>query len=465
MSNLIDVVQTTLSFLFSQKIRILCGQICTNKNMAPSQTAFDNFLKNLYEAAQILSLEDKIVQKIQTPENIFEKEISFKRDDGTIETVNGYRVQHNSSRGPYKGGIRFHPEADLEEVKTLASLMSLKCAVVNIPLGGGKGGVQVNPKGLSKKELEQLSRAYFKAGTEAKIFGEQKDIPAPDVYTNPQVMAWMMDEYETIVGYKAPGVITGKPVEIGGSLGRNYATAQGGFFVLQDYLKKTGKKPEETTIAIQGFGNAGAYFAEIADRAGFRVVAASDSSGAIFCAGDQCEIPKLKEYKTTFGSLRGNFCEGDLCDIEKMSAEKVKILTNEELLHLDVDVLVLAALDGVINKENAETIKAPIILELANGPVTNEADQILFKNDITVIPDILANAGGVTVSYFEWVQNRSGDVWEENYVNEKLHKVMSNAFTDLLKTQSSYESISLRQAAFVLSLERIINAMQLRGQL
>ncbi|MDH3324900.1 MAG: Glu/Leu/Phe/Val dehydrogenase, partial [Candidatus Peregrinibacteria bacterium] len=340
---------------------------------------------------------------------------------------------------------------------------------VNIPMGGGKGGVTVNPKELSKTEHERLARAYYRAGTEAGIFNVNKDIPAPDVYTNPQTMAWMMDEHEKVIGYKSPGCITGKPLELGGSLGRMYSTSQGGFFVLLEYLKCIGKKPEDTTVAIQGFGNAGAFFADIASAAGFKVMAVSDSKGGLFCSGDQCEIPKLKEYKKEYGSLRANFCQGDSCDFHKMDKENVKVISNEELLTLDVDVLVVAALDGVIHKDNADNIKAKIVLELANGPVTIEADKILHERDIVVIPDILANAGGVTVSYFEWVQNRSGDVWEEDYVNEKLKKIMVNSFKDLLNIYEKHEKegkdITLRTAAFILGMERIVNAMTLRGHL
>lgn len=426
---------------------------------------FENFLINLNQAAQTMNLSKKAIEKLQTPENIFQTNIEFELDNGEMETVEAYRVQHNSARGPYKGGIRFHHEADLDEVKSLASLMSLKCAVVNIPLGGGKGGIQVNPKRLSNSELERMSRAYFNVGTSAGIFGVNKDIPAPDVYTTPQIMSWMLDEHEKILGHKSPGVITGKPLELGGSLGRGYATSQGGFFVLMDYLKQLRKKPEETTIAVQGFGNAGAFFTEIAHNAGFKIVAVSDSKGALVHKEGTFEIDKLYHYKKTGGSLRGNFCQEDDCDLTKMSSEKVKIISNEELLELDVDVLVLAALDGVIHEENASNVKAKLILELANGPVTPEADKILETKKIDCIPDILANAGGVTVSYFEWVQNRSGDVWEEDYVNMKLEKIMKNAFADLQKIQAQYDTCSMRNAAFILGIERIETAMKLRGHL
>ncbi len=425
---------------------------------------FENFLANLKQASDVIGLTDETREKLATPENIFDTEIEFTTDSGEKRKIPAYRVQHNSARGPYKGGIRFHQDADLNEVKTLASLMSVKCAVVNIPLGGGKGGVTVDPKPLSKKELEQIARAYSRAGTEAGIFGVNNDVPAPDVYTNPQIMAWMLDEHEKVIGYKSPGFITGKPLELGGSLGRSYATSQGGFFVLREYLKKTGKKPEETTVAVQGFGNAGAFFADIAVTAGFKVVAVSDSSGAIQTKEAKFDIDKVHTYKDQHGGL----CKG-FTDEEKMKEANVQVISNEELLDLDVDVLVLAALDGVIHENNAENIKAKVILELANGPVTIEADKILEKNGVVVIPDILANAGGVTVSYFEWVQTRSGDVWEEDYVNSKLEKIMINSFEDLLKIYDKYNAegkdISYRTAAFILGMERIITAMQLRGQI
>ncbi len=425
---------------------------------------FENFLINLRSASKTIGLSEEALKALETPEHIYDTEVEFELDSGEKRKVPGYRVEHNSARGPYKGGIRFHHEADLDEVKALASLMSLKCAVVNIPMGGGKGGITVNPKELSPTEIERMSRAYFRWGTEKGIFGVNRDVPAPDVYTTPQIMAWMMDEHEKVLGYLSPGVITGKPLELGGSLGRSYATSQGGFFVLQKYLEQTGKKPEDTTVAVQGFGNAGAYFAEIAHKAGFKVIAASDSKGAVVCDSEtgSFDVEKLSAWKKEAGSLRGNFCEGDTCDMEKMKLESVKTMSNEELLELDVDVLCLAALDGVVHEENAGNVKAKIILELANGPVTPEADTILEKNGVVVMPDILANAGGVTVSYFEWVQNRSGDVWAEDYVIDKLKVIMDNAFEDFMQVKEEY-NVSYREAAFVLGVERIVTAMKLRG--
>jgi glutamate dehydrogenase (NADP+) len=423
---------------------------------------FENFINNLDKASQTIGLDQKYQERLQTPNNIFETEITYKKDDGSTGKAQAYRVQHNNARGPYKGGIRFHPLADKEEVKALASLMSIKCSVVNIPLGGGKGGVQINPKELSQTEIESAARAYFRAGTEAGIFGERKDIPAPDVYTNPQTMAWMLDEYESIVGYHAPAVITGKPLEVGGSLGRSYATSQGGFFVLRQYFENKGDSLKGKTVAVQGFGNAGAYFASIAAKAGCKVIAVSDSKGGVQTTSAEFDVEKLKVYKKHGGSLRGNFCEEDTCDIAKMSTENLQVISNEDLITMDVDVLVLAALDGVIHKENAHQIKAKTILELANGPITLEADEILEANNIDVIADILANAGGVTVSYFEWVQNLSGDVWEEDYVINKLEKVMNNAFTDVQNTKNTY-SVSYREAAFIVGIQRLVKAMELRG--
>ena len=425
-------------------------------------TPFDYFQQNFGLAADCLGLEAATRKKLMEPENIFKKEIEFKTDSGETKTVSAYRVQNNSARGPYKGGIRFHPEANEAEVKTLAALMSLKCAVVNIPLGGGKGGVEVNPKNLSQTELERVARSYMRALAENNIVGPEKDIPAPDVYTNPQTMAWMLDEYEKVVGHKAPGVITGKPIALGGSLGRSYATAQGGFFVLRDYLKDQGKKLSETTVAVQGFGNAGSYFASIASDAGMKVVAVSDSSGGVFCNGDQCEVPKLKEYKEDSGSLRGNFCQGDSCDVDKMKKAEVEMISNEELLALEVDVLVLAALDGAVDERNANEVKAKTILELANGPVTPEGDEILERNGVAVIPDILANAGGVTVSYFEWVQNLANYYWTEVEVFQKLKKIMVENFDEAWKIKEENKT-DLRTAVFALALGRLALAIKARG--
>ncbi len=411
---------------------------------------FENYLQILKKAGDHLKIDETALIHFQQPENIFETEIEFTRDNGEVEKVKAYRIQHNSSRGPYKGGVRFHQAADLDEVKSLASLMSLKCAVVDIPFGGGKGGVQIDPKQLSENELQRLSRAYMRAGTEAGIFGVNKDIPAPDVNTTPRVMAWMLDEYESIIGYKEPGVITGKPLEIGGSKGRSYSTSQGGYYVFE-YLRQSllgDKLPADITIAVQGFGNAGAELAKEFHQQGYRVVAVSDSRGGAFCE-HMCDVKHLENVKKGNGTVA-------------TESAGISIISNEDLLALDVDVLVLAALDGSVHANNAENIKAKVILELANGPVTPAADTVLENNGVVIIPDILANAGGVTVSYFEWIQNRSGDVWEEEHVNTRLKSVMEKSATEIFDL-SQKEACSLRTAAFVLGMRRILTATQLRG--
>jgi glutamate dehydrogenase len=352
----------------------------------------------------------------------------------------GYRVQFNDARGPFKGGIRFHPDVNLDEVKALAAWMTLKCAVAHIPLGGAKGGIIVNPKELSKSELERLSREYIhKLHND---LGPDKDIPAPDVYTTPEIMAWMLDEYEKFHG-RNPGMITGKPIEIGGSKGRDKATAMGGFFVLAQALKVMNiKKP---TVAVQGFGNAGSVIAEILYDAGFKIVAISDSKSGIFDENG-LNIKELIEYKKNTGTVKG-FIGKDI--------------TNEELLEIDADVLVPAALENQITELNADAIQAKIILELANGPTTPEADKILFKKGTVVIPDILANSGGVTVSYFEWVQNIQNYYWTTDEVNARLKEKIVTAFENIYSISVEHK-IDLRTAAYILAVERISKAILLR---
>lgn len=414
-------------------------------------TPFENYLSVLSRAGELLSLPESALKHFREPQHIFQTEISLIRDDGTEIKIPAYRVQHNNARGPFKGGIRFHADADLEEVKSLASLMSLKCAIVDIPFGGGKGGVQINPKDLSPAELQRVSRAYMKAAAEAHVFGVDKDIPAPDVNTTPQIMAWMLDEYEATVGHSEPGVITGKPLAVGGIAGRSYATSRGALHVfLQMQPKLYGdRQPEDITVAIQGFGNAGAEFAKELHDLGYRVVAISDSRGGSHCA-QQCDIRHLEHIKREHGSV-------------SIKADDIAIITNEALLELEVDLLVLAALDGVVHEKNAANIKAKAILELANGPVTAAADEILEKQGITVIPDILANAGGVTVSYFEWIQNRSGDVWEESTVNQRLESVMKKSAQAVVE-RADQESCTLRIAAFLIGIERVLVATTIRGR-
>lgn len=369
----------------------------------------------------------------------------IKMDSGKTELFTGYRVQYNDSRGPTKGGIRFHPDVDLEEVKTLAFLMTLKCAVVDIPFGGAKGAVKVNPKKLSKKELEKVSRGYIKQIY--GVIGPKKDIPAPDVYTTPEMMAWMRDEYEKITGEDAPAVITGKPVEKLGSKGRTIATAQGGVYVLKEAVKVLGINGD-IKIAIQGFGNAGMNIAQILDKEGYKIIGVSDSRSGVYDKNG-LDIEKLIKHKKK---------------TKKISGFKAKEISNKELVELECDVLVPAAIAGQINNDNAANVKAKIILELANAPVTPEADDILFKNKVVVVPDILANAGGVVVSYFEWLQNLNNEYWELDVVLEKLDRKMVKAFNNVYD-KSKKMKISMRKAAYKLAIEKIIEAEKQRGNL
>ncbi len=409
---------------------------------------FQNYLDNLERARKSLDLTDKEVEKLQNPQNVIQTELKIKTSNGE-ENFPAYRVQFNNSRGPFKGGIRFHPAADLDEVKALAALMAIKCAVVGIPLGGAKGGVTIDPKKYNTKDLEEVARAWARAM--APYIGVSKDIPAPDVYTNSGTMAHILDEYEKIVGHEEFGVITGKPLALGGSLGRNTATAQGGVYVLENLLVDLGLNVKGLKISVQGFGNAGYTAASILNKMGAKIVAVSDSSGGVYFA-DGLDPEELNNFKENGGSLK---------DFNK---DGYKIITNEELLVTECDVLIPAALDNQITKDNAGSIKAKIVLELANGPTTPEADKILFEKGITLVPDVLANAGGVTVSYFEWVQNRAGDMWTEEIIFDRLKNIMTQSYKSA-KALSVEKNIDMRLACFSLGVKRIIEAMNLRGRL
>ncbi len=401
---------------------------------------FDNAMKQLDKAAEIMNLASDIHEVLRQPERVLTVSIPVKMDDRSTQVYTGFRSQYSSVLGPYKGGIRYHWNVTLDEVKALSFWMMVKCATVNIPLGGGKGGVIVNPKELSEGELERLSRGFVR-----KIWrniGSDKDIPAPDVYTTPQIMGWMRDEYEKLVGHPDPGVITGKPLDQGGSEARGYSTAQGGAYCTRELATKLGSNPSETTVAIQGFGNAGSFMAKILSEMGYRVVAVSDSRGAIKTINnEQLTINNLLEHKKTTGSVSGFAGTEDI--------------SNEEILELDVDILVPAALENVITAENAGNIKAKAIVELANGPTTPEADEILKERGVIVVPDVLANAGGVTVSYFEWDQNVKGEHWSEEDVLIKLEKIMVDAFNEVWETKEKY-NVDMRTAAFVKAIERVV---------
>lgn len=412
---------------------------------------FTNAMKKLKESLDLMGVDGKYFDKLSKPEAILEKDINIKMDDGSEKKLSAYRVQFNSARGPYKGGIRFHHEANLDEVKTLAFLMSLKCAVANIPMGGGKGGVQVNPKELSEAELEKVSRAWVNAFFDQ--IGPDKDIPAPDVYTNPQIMSWMVDEYSKLAGQPTPASFTGKTIEDGGSAGREFSTSMGGYYALMELMKKIGKKPEETTVAVQGYGNVGYNAARILNEKGFKVVAVSDSKGGIIDLRRQGMNPEnILKTKKENGEIGGCYCDGFVCD-----CENYKKNTNPELLELDVDVLVPAALENQITEDNVNNIKAKVIVELANGPITPEADEILFNKGVYGIPDILANAGGVVVSYFEWLQNLKNEKWTEEEVLKKLSDIMTKEFDNIWLIAED-KKIDLRMAAYILGVGRIIDA-------
>ncbi len=378
---------------------------------------------------------------VKHPQKVFQVNYPIKKDDGTIEIITAYRVQYNLNLGPGKGGIRFHQDVDLDEVSELAFGMMLKTSVTDLPFGGAKGGVRINPKNYSKSELEKISRGYVRELFNA--VGPTKDVPAPDVNTNPQIMSWMLDEYEKIAGEKSPAFITGKPISDGGSEGRDKSTAMGGFYILgEEYADVEDKS--SICVAIQGFGNAGSVMAELLYNDGYKVVAISDSSCALYDKNG-LNIPKILEKTYKDGSKIARL---DSLDLEK--------ITNEELLELDVDLLVPAALGGVINSQNADNIKAPIVLELANGPVLPDAEQILEAKGTRIIPGLIANSGGVIVSYFEWDQNLKGEHWTLEEVNTKLKDRIIGAFSKI-KDLAQKENLSLRKAANKIAIKRVID--------
>jgi glutamate dehydrogenase (NADP+) len=404
---------------------------------------FSNAMQQLEDAYKFVKVSEDTKRILGQPKEIMEAAIPVRMDDGSLKVFTGYRVHYNDARGPTKGGIRYHPGVSLSEVKALAFWMTIKNAVANLPYGGAKGGIIVDPKQLSTAELERLSRGYIRAF--ADFVGPDRDIPAPDVYTNAHVMAWMSDEYDTIMRSHQPAMITGKPVAMGGSLGRDTATAKGAYFVLQEAAKAKGLDPTQATVAVQGFGNAGSYLALFCHEAGFKVVAVSDSKGGIYDEKG-LDIPKVFKTKTGTG---------------KLPAIGKKV-TNEELLELPVDILVPAALENQFTKKNAPKVKAKLIVEVANGPTTPEADKFFQQKGILVVPDVLANSGGVTVSYFEWVQNREGYYWSEEEVFDRLKRIIVpefHAIYDLMGKQRS----TMREAAFVHALKRIVAAIEARG--
>ncbi len=407
---------------------------------------FEVALENFDHAAKLLDLDHNIRQQMRLPERELTVHFPVEMRDGDFRMFTGYRVQHSTARGPGKGGVRYHPLVTLDEVRALASWMTWKCAVVNIPFGGAKGGVVCDPKQMDRMELENLTRRYT---TEiSHIIGPQRDIPAPDVYTNSQVMAWMMDTYSMSKGYSVPGVVTGKPLSIGGSEGREEATARGCVYVIAEAAKYCGLELRHARVSVQGFGNAGSIAARLLhDEHDCRIAAASDSTGAIF-NGQGLDPHRLIEYKRVTGSV------ADFPDSEPIS--------REEVLTLDCDVLIPAALENAITKRIAPKVKASIIAEAANGPTVPEADRILYGDGKIILPDILANAGGVTVSYFEWVQNNTGYFWQLEEVNRRLKEVMIRAFNELQNVARKF-GVDSRCAAYIVAIQRAHEAIRFRG--
>lgn len=392
----------------------------------------------LTKVAAIARISPLLLARLMEPDRTITVSLPIEMDNGEVKTFSGYRVQHNNILGPYKGGLRYHPNVSMDEVRALAFWMTMKCAVVDVPFGGGKGGITVNPKELSEKELKKLTQVF--ANRLAPVIGPTIDVPAPDVNTNPTIMSWIVEEYSNIVGKPSPAVITGKPVDQGGSLGRTEATGFGGGFVLQQALKTLSMQKKGLTVAIQGFGNVGYYAAEYLSAHGFTVVAVSDSKQGIYEAKG-LDPKKVLTHKEKTGSLSG----------------MGETITNNELLELPVDILIPAALENVITKENAANIQAKIILELANGPTTDDADVILSKKDVVVIPDILANSGGVCTSYFEWFQNMENAHWTKEQVFEKLKTQLERVTDETFAIQKKYK-VTLRDSAYLLALERLQKA-------
>jgi len=390
-------------------------------------------------AADLLHIDQKIRALLLKHDLVLKVKMAVKMENGEIAEFQGFRAQHNNIRGPYKGGIRYHPNVSEDEVKALSFWMTIKNAVVGVPFGGGKGGIIVNPKVLTKKELERLTRAYARAI--APMVGPMKDVPAPDVNTDSQTMAWFMDEYSKAVGYNVYGVVTGKPVEVGGSLGREAATGLGAFFATKEAEK------DFKTVAVHGFGNVGLHYAKICHENGYRVVAAADSKGAVYNEKG-LDIPKVIEHKHKTGSVI-NFAGG-------------KTISEKEFFAADTDILALAAFENSLTKDNVGTVRAKLVVELANGPTTPEADAVLKEKGIKLIPDVLANSGGVAVSYFEWVQNNYGYYWEEAEVNEKLKKMMVKAYQNVAETAAEFKT-DMRTAAYIYAIRKLEEVYRLRG--
>lgn len=417
--------------------------------MNQTYNPYDNVLQVVQQAADILGYSDSDIEAIKYPERELKVSIPVRMDDGTTHVFQGYRIQHSTSRGPAKGGIRFHPDVSADEVRALAAWMTFKCAVVNIPYGGGKGGVVCDPTKLTENEIRAITRRYTSAI--APLIGPEQDIPAPDVGTNAAVMGWIMDTYSMLKGHCIHGVVTGKPLELGGALGRNDATGRGVMFTTHNILGKLDISAEGTTVAVQGAGNVGSVTAKLLYQSGMKVVAISDVSGGIYNP-EGLDIPAILAY---LAADRRNL-------LKDFNEEGTIHISNEELLELDVTVLIPAALENQINADNADKIKAKLIVEAANGPVASEADPVLTEKGILIVPDILANAGGVVVSYFEWVQNIQSVSWTEDEVNKKLREIMDAAFASVWDLAQEKHT-TLRMGAYLIALKRVVDAKSARA--
>ena len=422
--------------------------------METQKTLFADAMTRLDDALEHVDISADAIERLKFPKSSLSVSLPVRMDDGSLQVFQGFRVRYDDTRGPTKGGVRFHPGVNLDEVQSLAFWMTFKCAALNIPFGGGKGGITVDPKALSKLELERLSRAYIDAI--ADFIGPDVDIPAPDVYTTPTIMGWMMDQYSIIRRQQCPAVVTGKPIALGGSLGRDTATATGAFYTIETLAPKFGLDRGAATVAIQGFGNAGSVLARLLFEAGYRVVAVSDSKGGVYDPKG-LDIPAVQNFRERNRRIEAVYCEGTVCN-----TVGGQTIGNDELLTLDVDILIPAALENQIVAENADRVRAKYIFEVANGPVSAAADRRLNARGIPVVPDILVNAGGVTVSYFEWLQNRSGLYWSLEDVDRRL-KQNAIAETEKIWQVARERNIPLRTSAYVHALRRLGEALEAKG--
>jgi len=416
-----------------------------------NQNFFFDTQKQLREIAKILKIETEILEQLEEPQRVIKFQIPVKMDDGKTKIFFGFRSQHNNALGPYKGGIRFHPSVSEDEIKALSMLMTWKCSLVGLPFGGGKGGVIIDPMKLSRGELERLSRGYVRG-----VFpwiGPDLDIPAPDINTNSQIMAWMTDEYSKLKDENTPAAFTGKPLEMWGLKGRNEATGYGGVVILKKLAEIFNLKPEKMTLAIQGFGNVGSNFAQFAYQEGFKILAVSETDGGV-CIEKGLDPEATLSCRGAKGKIAGCYCIGSVCDLSFG-----KEISNEELLEMEVDVLVPAAVENVITKENASKIRAKYVIEMANGPVTSEAEAILEKRGIISVPDILTNSGGVIASYFEWLQSKERKLWENEKIFKELSRILEESF-EKVWAFAKKEKINLKKAAEILAVERVAKAMK-----